>query len=286
MCVVVRIRGRPAVGDVNVAATRRRRLERPLPPRTFVRALVMMVLLVAVLATVLLTALDLMVLRIYLLTVFEVSRRGRIRVERLASRRARLLQAQHRPLADSARRAVLRVPRVVAASRRPGAKRIPGRGVVHDGLHMASKARDSPLPLSQQRAGARRARRAHVLVLVLPPATSSPSRLIHGATISSPGGTAARERDGGMAVRRTATAAAAASRAIVRHALHHHTRSHVAARINRRRFDTIDRYARRRSQRRIRLVTRELLLSSFDGDARARNPRARQANIYFPFTYV
>lgn len=50
-----------------------------------------------------------------------------------------LLQRQHRPLTHPARWVHLRVPRVVAASRRPGAKRIPGRRVVHDGLHIASR---------------------------------------------------------------------------------------------------------------------------------------------------
>lgn len=50
-----------------------------------------------------------------------------------------LLQRQHRPLTHPAWWVHLRVPRVVAASRRPGAKRIPGRRVVHDGLHIASR---------------------------------------------------------------------------------------------------------------------------------------------------
>jgi len=83
----------------------------------------------------------LMEIRVALVTVFWLPD-GRIRVERRTSQHARL-QAQDRPLADPAWRTELRGPRVEAASRRPGAKRVPGRGVVHDEPHIALSARPS-----------------------------------------------------------------------------------------------------------------------------------------------
>lgn len=134
--MIIGIRGRPAVGDVNVATTRRRRLERSLPPRTLVRAFPM-ILLIMVLVTAF--------LMMKLLTMFRLPD-GRMRKERRRASQHARLQAQDRPLTDSARRAVLRIPRVITASRRPGAKRVPGRGVVHDELHIALNARPSTHP--------------------------------------------------------------------------------------------------------------------------------------------
>lgn len=132
MSVIIGVRGRSAVGDVNVATTRWRRLERPLSPRTLVYALAM-ILLIMVLVTAFLMK---------LLTMFRLPdgrmREGRRRVSQYAR-----LQAQDRPLTDPARRTVLRIPRVITASRRPGAKRVPGRGVVHDEPHIALNARPS-----------------------------------------------------------------------------------------------------------------------------------------------
>lgn len=132
MSVIIGIRGRSAVGDVNVATTRRRRLERSLTPWTLVRALPM-ILLIMILVTAFLMK---------LLTMFRLPD-GRMRKERRRASQHARLQAQDRPLADSARRTVLRIPRVITASRRPGAKRVPGRGVVHDELHIALNARPS-----------------------------------------------------------------------------------------------------------------------------------------------
>lgn len=114
MRVVIGVRGWPPVDDVDVPSWRRC-LGRSLTPRPFL-----------------------------LLAWFWVRR---AHVGRGVPHRA-LLQRQHRPLAHPARWVHLRVPRVVAASRRPGAKRIPGRRVVHDGLHIASRTLAFPLPVT------------------------------------------------------------------------------------------------------------------------------------------
>lgn len=143
--MIIGIRGRPAVGDVNVATTRRRRLERSLPPRTLVDALPMILLIMVLMVTAFLMK---------FLTMFRLPD-GRMRKERRrrTSQHARL-QTQDRPLADPARRTVLLIPRVIAASRRPGAKRVPGRGVVHDELHIALNSRDLPHPAAAAAAAA------------------------------------------------------------------------------------------------------------------------------------
>lgn len=107
MSVVIGVRGWPPVDYVHVPSWRRR-LGRALTPRPF-----------------------LLLLACWFWVRWAHVGRG-------VPHRA-LLQRQHRPLAHPARWVHLRVPRVVAASRRPGAKRIPGRRVVHDGLHIASR---------------------------------------------------------------------------------------------------------------------------------------------------
>jgi hypothetical protein len=146
MGVIVRIGGRSAIGDVNVAMTRWRCLERALPPWRFVQVTFL---------TVLPAALPVTLRRVVMIrtrcTILRLPAGGGgwgMREEERASQDARL-QAEYRPLANPARRVEMRIPRivVVAASRRPGAKRIPGRGVVHDAAsHRIERAMFLPLP--------------------------------------------------------------------------------------------------------------------------------------------